>query len=85
LENLLNKWENQGGKCPFTHRNLILRKTYRESLGNSTDRASLDRIDSEQGYTPENIRWVSVIAQYAKNTFSDDELIKFCKDVAEKN
>ncbi len=33
------------------------------------------------GYTPENIQFVAVIANFAKNVFTEEDLIKFCHDV----
>lgn len=46
-------------------------------------RASLDRIDSSIGYIPGNIRFVSVMANYCKNSFSDQEVFEFCQAVVE--
>ena len=43
--------------------------------------ASLDRIDNSVGYAPGNVRFVSVMANLAKWTWSDDELVSFCRDV----
>jgi hypothetical protein len=44
--------------------------------------ASLDRIDSSKGYIKGNIQFVSVIANYAKNEMTHDEMLYFCKATA---
>lgn len=40
---------------------------------------SLDRIDSSNGYTLGNIRICWLIENYCKNSFTDDDVIEFCK------
>ena len=97
LEDLKLQWEKQHGICPYTGWAMILPRCsvgFREpdeptSRGNTTPRsvknASLDRIDSSIPYTTNNIEWVSVIANYAKRTFTRAQVIEFCKAVATFN
>ena len=40
---------------------------------------SLDRIDSSQGYTLGNVRVVWLIENLARNLFTDDQVIEFCR------
>lgn len=81
LEYLRHLWESQDGTCPITGWRLVPRKhNYKEPL--TIKSASLDRIDNSKGYIQGNVRFVSVMANYARNTFSDEELIEFCKAVA---
>jgi len=83
LEDLKLQWEKQNGKCPYTGwkmDNPISTSTRLKKTLNPC-RASLDRIDSSKGYTPDNIQFVSVMANYAKNKFSDVELFQFCEAV----
>lgn len=40
---------------------------------------SLDRIDSARSYTQDNVRVVWLIENYARNGFSDEDVIRFCK------
>ena len=40
---------------------------------------SLDRIDSKKGYTPDNIRICWQIENYCKNTYTDVDVVEFCK------
>lgn len=41
--------------------------------------ASLDRVDSSLGYVPENIEFVSAIANYAKSTWTREVVLDFCE------
>lgn len=40
---------------------------------------SIDRIDSSKGYTINNVRICWMIENLCKNTFTDDDVIEFCK------
>lgn len=84
LEDLKEKWEEQQGVCPYTGWVLknLLDTNPSNQLPKTPDRASLDRIDSSIGYKKENIQFVSVMAQYAKNNFTEQEFLEFCQAVA---
>ncbi|MEO1764581.1 MAG: hypothetical protein AAFR83_22070, partial [Cyanobacteria bacterium J06629_18] len=43
--------------------------------------ASLDRIDSCKGYVFGNVQFVSLMANYAKRDFLEEELLRFCEAV----
>ncbi len=77
VKDLYNLWENQCGKCAYTKIDLINPSSTNEKMDTLINRASLDRIDSNLGYTVNNIQWVSLICQYAKNKFSDSDMKKF--------
>ncbi|MGB3654265.1 MAG: hypothetical protein WBA41_24070 [Rivularia sp. (in: cyanobacteria)] len=83
LPNLKQLWEKQKGICLYTGWNLLLlpSTTDYQNATLTIDRASVDRIDSSLGYTPENIQFVAVIANFAKNIFTEQDLITFCHDV----
>ena len=87
LEYLKELWESQGGRCPYTGWKLDNPSTTNEYNGYDLHpkRASLDRIDSAKGYVPGNVQFVSVIANYGKRDFREEELLEFCKAVAEYN
>lgn len=79
-------WDRQNGKCVYSGVKLsqfqtteIRKETYRPHF------ASLDRKDSNKGYTSDNVQFISMIAQFAKNNFSEEDLFLFCKDVVKHN
>jgi hypothetical protein len=81
-------WEDQNGICPFTGWKLRLPRwtngwSKEEPFCPSS--ASLDRIDNTLGYVKGNVRFIAVMANYARNTFSDEEVIKFAKAVTKYN
>jgi len=82
VEELKEVWDNQNGICPLTGWELIPR---RDGRTKSPRNASIDRIDNDKGYVKDNIRFVSVMANYARNTFADEDVIEFGKAVAEHN
>lgn len=81
LKNVKHLWEKQSGICPYTGWKLELPRTTK-GIPISCRKASLDRKDSSKGYTPENIQFVSFMANCAKNKFPESDLITFCKAVA---
>ena len=70
LEYLWNLFESQKQICAITG-------DYIESI----DNASLDRIDSNGGYTEGNVQWTTYQANVSKHTMSMNELYEFCKKV----
>ena len=83
LADLKELWEKQKGICPYTGWNLLLLPSTTDYINAklTIDRASVDRIDSSIGYIRGNIEFVAVIANFAKNVFSQQDVIKFCRDV----
>ena len=82
LEYLKEIWDEQEGKCPFTGFDLELR-TYKYDSQLNIKSASLDRIDNSKGYVQGNVRFVSVMFNFARNKFSDEEVIEFAQAVIE--
>lgn len=80
LEYLHELWISQNGECPFTKFKLEL-KTYDNKSKLKITSASLDRIDNSKGYIIGNVRFVSVMFNYARNFFSDEDVILFSKAV----
>ena len=84
LEHLKDVWESQNGTCPFTGFALDLR-TYKDQDNKlnplNINSASLDRIDNNKGYIIGNVRFVSVMLNFARNKFSDEDVIKFAKAI----
>lgn len=80
LADLQEQWNLQNGKCPYTGWTLEI-KNKNKKVTKKPNMASLDRIDSSKGYIKGNIQFVSFMANMAKHTFHEDELIKFCRAV----
>ena len=67
--------------CPFTGWKLLLPEGSSVRKDMSVYRASLDRIDNSKGYAKENVRFVSLMANYCRNEFTDQEVKMFCEAV----
>jgi len=74
-------WKQQEGICPFTKQKLVLKK-YSDDNTSTPYSASIDRIDNNKGYLKGNVRFVALMFNYARNRFSEDNVIEFCKQVA---
>jgi hypothetical protein len=83
LQELKAQWERQAGICVYTGWPMKNPQSTSHILPHTIDRASVDRIDSSKGYTKDNIQFVCVIAQYAKHSFSENELLSFCRAVVQ--
>jgi hypothetical protein len=70
-------WIEQDGKCALTGDILNLKSIYEIT-------ASLDRINSNQGYIEGNIQWLHKDVNIAKNRMNNEEFIKLCIKVVEK-
>lgn len=82
LEYLKGVWEIQGGICPYTGIKMILPKNLREyDQIRSPQKASLDRIDSSQGYVKGNVEFVCSSVNLAKNSFTRDEMMNFFSEI----
>lgn len=78
-------WDSQNGCCAITgikleHRYLSWMKNQQKS----PYQASLDRIDNSKGYIKGNVRFVCLMYNYARNTFSDQQVLDFFRKVANK-
>lgn len=79
LDYLKNLWEQQNGTCPLTGWVLSLDRKAKPN------QASLDRIDSNKGYVQGNVRYIALIANLCKWSFTDEQVIEFCKAVVKNN
>lgn len=83
IDDLIEVWKNQNGKCPYTGYDLILPENGNLKKIDIFHRASLDRIDSSKGYVKGNIQFVSTPINYLKSDKTDEEVRKFLKDISE--
>lgn len=82
LRDLKEQWDKQKGICPYTGWKMKIAPCQsRKSIRKTPDRASLDRIDSKKGYVKNNIQFVSLIAQYAKNDWDECVILDFANAV----
>lgn len=79
LESLKDLWEAQKGICPITGWELDHVKNGEKATPKT---ASLDRINNNLGYIAGNIRWISCMANFCRNSWDDEDVIDFCKAVA---
>lgn len=82
LVDLVQQWKKQEGKCPYTGWSLILPTCTSRRATRSPRNASLDRIDSQEGYIPGNIQFVAHIANMAKWDYTEVEMLEFCLAVS---
>ena len=68
--------------CALTGQNLIFART-RKNMKTTT--ASLDRIDSNGIYEPNNVQWVHKPLNKMKMDLSQEDFIKWCKKVGDYN
>ncbi len=82
VEFLKELWDQQKGICSFTGWKFILPQdsSYAWDEKNPAN-ASLDRIDNSKGYMQGNVRFISVMANLARQTFTDEQVRNFCKAV----
>ena len=76
LYDLLNQLEVQNFQCPYTGITLNVL-----NLSKDESNASVDRIDSQKGYTKDNIQWVYKKINRMKNNMSEDEFINLCSKI----
>ena len=72
-------WLRQEGRCAIS--NIVLLLPGESTVARHPFTASLDRINSTRGYRKGNVRFVCLLANYARNSYSDEELITFCRAV----
>lgn len=82
VQYLKQLWEKQNGICPLSGQKLILPKDSDGWIEYLPINASLDRINNNLGYMQGNVRFISVMANLARQSFTDEQLIEFCKAVA---
>lgn len=82
FEQVWSLWVKQEGKCSVSGLEFDLRYV---DKGPNPRGPSLDRIDSEKGYTSDNIRLVTYHVNTALSSFGEEALISLCKNILENN
>jgi len=72
----------QSRKCAITGELLYFAEAGKNAVGGN---ASLDRIDSTKGYTPDNIQWVHKEINVMKWDLPLPTFLRWCKKVVDKN
>jgi hypothetical protein len=86
LDYLKRVWDRQGGVCPLTGWPMQLPyNTNGWPAGSVPESASLDRIDNARGYVCGNVRFVSLMVNMARHTFTDDDVLRFARAVVLKH
>ena len=80
---LLEIYQKQNGKCALTGQEFDLSVRHGNTV--KPNSMSIDRIDSNKGYVPGNVRIITAMANTAKGRWTDEELINFCKQVVKHN
>ena len=84
IEYLREVLDKQGGICPFTGKKMVAKEwlSKEDGWGKTVPfQISIDRIDCSKGYVQGNVRFVSLIANYARSNWNDEMVIQFCRDV----
>jgi len=80
LQDLKDLWIKQNGKCIYTNISLNLMKFnvkhHKEGYPYYT-LASIDRIDSSQGYSKDNIQFISLAINYMKHKYPKEQTLEF--------
>lgn len=69
-DDLMDLWDAQDGKCAISNYPM-------KTVFNSLFAVSVDRIDSSLGYTKDNIQLVCQGINFAKNHYTNEEMIEF--------
>lgn len=84
IEYIYDLYEKQGAICALSGLNLSLPCSDEHYVtGNYT--ASLDRIDSNKGYTKDNIQWVHKWINRMKQNLQENEFLYLCSCIVENN
>ena len=83
LEDLLEIWNKQEGKCIYSKVKLQPSK-YKQS-NNQIHTLSIDRIDSSKGYTKDNIQFISIAMNHMKNNMTHEQTLELIEILKNNN
>jgi len=82
LKYLKKIWDKQMGICPYTGIKMILPDTTNlYQTIHSLKKASIDRIDSSKGYIEDNVEFVCMAINFAKNNYKREDMKSFIKEI----
>jgi|LakMenEpi03Aug12_release.lakeMendotaPanAssembly.Ray.scaffolds.fasta_scaffold732265_1 hypothetical protein len=82
IQDMEDQFYKQNGICAISG----IKLTIPRSAGRTKEsNSSLDRIDSEKGYTKDNIQWVHKTVNQMKWNIPQNEFIEWCKIIASKH
>jgi hypothetical protein len=81
VEYLLELWNKQSGKCAISN----IEMTFVLYEGHIKTNASIDRINSNKGYSKDNIQLVCSIINKMKLDMTKEELMFYCKEILRNN
>lgn len=81
VDHMLHVLRLQSGICPLTGLTL----TFTTGSGLVFTNASLDRIDQTKSYIQGNVRLVTLWANYARNSLTDEDFFYFCNLVVARH
>lgn len=82
IDDIMNLYKKQNGKCALTGKTLEFTRGGDFGYGCNPNAATIDRINSDIGYWPDNIQLTRWIANCAKNSTDNGEFINLCHDIA---
>lgn len=80
-EEAYSRYEAQKKCCALTGKSLYF--TRLRTRFNRYTNASIDRIDPDKGYFPDNIQWVHKTVNMMKGSLSQAEMLEWCRAVTE--
>lgn len=75
----------QAGRCEATGLRLVLDEPWRCKTRKHPHSPSIDRIDPERGYTPDNTRVVAYLYNVAKSDYSDADVLELARAIVAAN
>ncbi len=85
IQEIWNLFEKQHRLCALTGLPISFEQSQRLKKKNGSETtASLDRIDSNKGYTIDNVQWIHKDVNKMKNAFTQDRFLEICRLVTEQ-
>lgn len=80
IQDLWALYLKQEKKCALSNLPINFRKRSKDTINNT---ASLDRVNSKNGYNINNVQWIHKDINRMKNSYSQEYFINICKLIAE--